>query len=62
MEQMNQQEFDRRRFLAGAGAATFTAGLSLAAGEEDGSKGQSPSAEELDRAAAAPVLKQDGLS
>ncbi len=61
-ERMNQNRFNRRRFLAGAGAATFTTGLSLAAGAGGGGKGHSPGPEELDRVAAAPVLKRDGLT
>ena len=62
----------RRRFLtaagtAGAGSAVFTAGLSWATGQEGGrqdreSKTRGPSLEELDRVAAAPVLKLDGLT
>ncbi len=58
--QMNRQELDRRRFLASAGAATLTTGVLSAAGEQDAA--QSPRPEELDRVAAAPVLKQDGLT
>lgn len=69
---VNGEGVSRRRFLtaagiAGAGTAAFVAGLPLASARERArkdlaSRAQTPSPEELDRVAAAPVLNLDGLT
>ena len=55
---------DRRKFLSGAGAAGTAALATGCAGTRNQaeSKTQGPSLADLDRVAAAPVLKQDGLT
>ena len=54
---------DRRSFLGGLGAGLAHAGIGAAAAEKNG-KSNAPrvTGEELDRAAAVPVLKLDGLT
>jgi L-alanine-DL-glutamate epimerase-like enolase superfamily enzyme len=61
----NRKSINRRDFLtvAGAGTALLSAGLPAAVGGQGpGGKTPRPSVEELDRVAAAPVLKVDGLT
>jgi L-alanine-DL-glutamate epimerase-like enolase superfamily enzyme len=64
---MNRRKFFTAAGTVAAGTAVFTAGLPLAGGETAGkelreSDAKGPSPEELDRVAAAPVLKLDGLT